>query len=1052
LSLAPGESRNIALVNWRRRQLTALEERTTTSERLTATFVQNRAIEEITSAVAREHQAGKTQTEANTAVTAGSFVAAGAVVGGGAGAIIGTLVEPGVGTLVGAGVGAAAGVVAGGLVYSGSQALGMIEADTEGDREIVADVQQRISLSTSQTASAVRSFWSTVVVEDAQAKNIEATTSNVTNYNHMHALNIEYYEVLQHYLVRIDVERVQPILFLPFTFFDFRKFRFVRDYWDAVRMHIDDKQLKQQGDAYFIQEDISSAPDLLPIPPEPSPPGEAALQTIEGLEIDLIFKAGDGLVGAVLNFVSDVDLKVVKGSTIILPNPEDGTALQGLDPDEKGKRFKFGKISDAQLVTKVRLDRSQAIITDVKYLIRVHKGELKQGNILKATLDGFDIVTNAKIRAKDNNLTIDNSWTPAASALAQTQAAFDEYNRKVTERNELIAENQQRQAAYESLVRDIKRFEHKLQDLILRRRHFFTRVILNAIEPEEITQLLETLKIGHEDIGNPNFGIPLSAIAHTIPLGMTTGGFVLKLKRHDKDGLWRLAERIVMAEELVTLLQYSDQTLSFFEDAKRKEAMAQTDHVYVPTGGLFAEAILGRANSAEYLDMERYFNWQDSPIPHQAPAIQPVGTESRFQQGDVNVNVPEGNLQVINPINLPDPTGLQGVLAAIQNPNLFRDMSKASELAGIIGSLSALAGQMGQAASTMTGQAAQQAMQAATEASKAAAGMAQSLMSEGFAQTNQGAALNKARELDQADTGTGDGSSTGTTPVGRAGAPAGGGPRSSTSEDIVRKAAGLSPVFASTSGVPFSSTQRTALLVFQENSGNLGSTVFGPLLDSLDASTKKKIEDSVDYWVEEFENTFSGFANSAGHEYNSVEFLEDATAIPSKFKERVKALADQGFTIDVITIGHGSKKRLVGFQGASITDVTLSELKIEYGRALPIRMVYMMNCLGSTMNSAWINAGATVSGGSRGDNFMPEPMLHTFWKNWLGGMNFANAMADAYRSTKGIWNFIYKDLNLIPAGIQTATQAINDSEPIFEGDGAVNIGTNIKLVPDTIIV
>ena len=197
IALGPGESRNIALVNWRRRQLTTLEEKTTGREQLTATFIQNRALEEITTAVAKEHQEGETQTEAGTSVTAGSFVAAGAITGGIAGALIGTIAEPGAGSLIGAVVGGTAGAAAGGLIFSGSKALGMVEAETDGDRDIIADVHQRISLSTSQTASAVRSLWSTVVVEDAQAESVEATTSNITNYNHMHSLNLEYFEVLQ---------------------------------------------------------------------------------------------------------------------------------------------------------------------------------------------------------------------------------------------------------------------------------------------------------------------------------------------------------------------------------------------------------------------------------------------------------------------------------------------------------------------------------------------------------------------------------------------------------------------------------------------------------------------------------------------------------------------------------------------------------------------------------------------------------------------------------------------------------------------------------------
>ena len=39
----------------------------------------------------------------------------------------------------------------------------------------------------------------------------------------------------------------------------------------------------------------------------------------------------------------------------------------------------------------------------------------------------------------------------------------------------------------------------------------------------------------------------------------------------------------------------------------------------MPTGGFFAEAVLGRFNSAEKLDLSRFWNWQDSPIPLTLP-------------------------------------------------------------------------------------------------------------------------------------------------------------------------------------------------------------------------------------------------------------------------------------------------------------------------------------------------------------------------------------------------------------------------------------------------
>src|SRR5688572_31339603 len=45
------------------------------------------------------------------------------------------------------------------------------------------------------------------------------------------------------------------------------------------------------------------------------------------------------------------------------------------------------------------------------------------------------------------------------------------------------------------------------------------------------------------------------------------------------------------------------------------------DLVPLPTGGVFAEAVLGRSNSAEKLDVTRFWNWQDSPPPFAPPAI-----------------------------------------------------------------------------------------------------------------------------------------------------------------------------------------------------------------------------------------------------------------------------------------------------------------------------------------------------------------------------------------------------------------------------------------------
>lgn len=147
----------------------------------------------------------------------------------------------------------------------------------------------------------------------------------------------------------------------------------------------------------------------------------------------------------------------------------------------------------------------------------------------------------------------------------------------------------------------------------------------------------------------------------------------------------------------------ADEYNAWIARAKLKVGSTREDQVPIPTGGVFAEAVLGRANSAEKLDITRFWDWQESPIPFGAPEIAAVDTGSRR---DVDTTVPgqlgQPVLNIVNPPGLPDPQGMGAILAAIQNGNIFRDMSG---LAGTIG--------LAQAGAAEAGQAAQQAAQQA---------------------------------------------------------------------------------------------------------------------------------------------------------------------------------------------------------------------------------------------------------------------------------------------------------------------------------------------------
>src|SRR5262249_43330648 len=94
-----------------------------------------------------------------------------------------------------------------------------------------------------------------------------------------------------------------------------------------------------------------------------------------------------------------------------------------------------------------------------------------------------------------------------------------------------------------------------------------------------------------------------------------------------------------------------------------------------PPGGVFAAAAVGRSNCAEKLDITRFWNWQDSPIPLAPPEIAPVSTGSRATAEDLKpgqLSTPV--LNITTPTALPEPAGLTAALNTLASGSMFRDM------------------------------------------------------------------------------------------------------------------------------------------------------------------------------------------------------------------------------------------------------------------------------------------------------------------------------------------------------------------------------------------
>lgn len=180
------------------------------------------------------------------------------------------------------------------------------------------------------------------------------------------------------------------------------------------------------------------------------------------------------------------------------------------------------------------------------------------------------------------------------------------------------------------------------------------------------------------------------------------------------------------------------------------------DLVPIPSGGVFAEAVLGRSNSAEKLDLTRFWNWQDSPIPIVAPDIAPVGTGSRAQAEPIQAGqLDQPIVNIVTPTSLPDPT-FAATMNVLGQANLFRDMSGLVQAATLAQSAQQASAAGAAHASTQAGQNLATFVDLLKTVAAAALGLP--AVSGGRPTSpatisNAGARLNQADHLDQATRG-----------------------------------------------------------------------------------------------------------------------------------------------------------------------------------------------------------------------------------------------------------------------------------------------------------
>jgi hypothetical protein len=225
-------------------------------------------------------------------------------------------------------------------------------------------------------------------------------------------------------------------------------------------------------------------------------------------------------------------------------------------------------------------------------------------------------------------------------------------------------------------------------------------------------------------------------------------------------------------------------------------------------------------------------------------------------------------------------------------------------------------------------------------------------------------------------------------------------------------------------------------------------TMRGQLVDAI----REWLKTTTDNLLESAELSLNRYTAASPALYNDVIVLRDSTSTFGELRNALFGSSRAGRVIDLVILTHGDRGEFLT-DGGSIDAAAIRSLRTEFGGPLNIRSVYMMNCVGSSLNQAWLDIGARTSSGTHENNYLPEPSTYFFWSAWTGGQSFETSVTTAYRRTIDAINGILRAALIAVnplAGVALASHIdvsgmdfVTASRPEVVGAGSLTISSDM---------
>lgn len=576
VALAPGEVTQIAMTHWNHSTRASDSETVSQQDSTAESDTQDRAVSEIQQAAALEHTSGSS-----------------------AGMSFGTAAQAG---YAGFGISASGGM---------SSNVSTVVSTSDGSKDLSMEANQHVAAVTQRHAEAARTRRATVVREVSQSEAQDLTTRVLANYNHMHALTVMYFEVIEAFDLKTRVVDAERLIFLPF------KVREVQELIPRFRAVLIDAAHAARKPALALAFQHYQRPPDKQSPLDNLDELAARIKALDGPTQDET-KAGDTSVGEIASV--EAKLTAIGAEITVLPN-----TFVKLRTDIESA---IDTLSTQRAATMAVFKDAPAFLGSVA------------AQALQLQWQALDNQVR-QLRNQSDALTVAES-----RALSQLKA-----DKAATERqlNSLRAQARRLKDARQILL-NLAKPGHTgpLQDNQL----YFNQAVWLSLSPGEVLGLARRRYMFRGEV--------LCERIDPAPVAIT-GNYVAYRWRFD---------------DAVKSHQFKQRHVEpFIGDPDQELATVKTT-IAVPTGGVFGEAVLGQAVSAEKIDLSRFWNWKDSMIPILPTSINPLTAASPTMQ---NLSAEPGKLDESSAKlgqlqDLPMPAGFQA-LAETMRAQMFRDMS-----------------------------------------------------------------------------------------------------------------------------------------------------------------------------------------------------------------------------------------------------------------------------------------------------------------------------------------------------------------------------------------